>query len=370
MIEFDVLPEDLDAREHGAAACSRTTTRTTSPRAPTLEEGLDAPRRPRRSPAIELDVDLKLPGYEARVVDALRAHGLVERTLVSTQYMRSLVDAARARAGAAARLVGAARQARLHPLAAVRRCPPTRCCVYVRRRLPGVARRAHRGGPLRRGDVPLRARHAARCWRPSRGAGGELYVWTVDDARRDPRARGARRHRRDHQRPAAVRGAQPIEQVAARVARGSAPAVERWPASVIAAARRTTRPSRRHGSATTPRKVIGRRRAARTRSSSPTRRAARARGPSLRQPESAPRDVAPARRRRGTGRGSASQRAARAACRASTRGCRPRSGAARVSHTLTVAHRSAAGARGGGAGSSAGERSARQREASAHPVER
>ena len=40
---------------------------------------------------MELDVDLKLPGYERRVVEALREHGLVERTLVSTLFMRSLV---------------------------------------------------------------------------------------------------------------------------------------------------------------------------------------------------------------------------------------------------------------------------------------
>src|SRR3954453_10848254 len=39
---------------------------------------------------VHLDVDLKLPGYELRVLEALRAHGLVERTLVSSQYLRSL----------------------------------------------------------------------------------------------------------------------------------------------------------------------------------------------------------------------------------------------------------------------------------------
>ena len=64
----------------------------------------------RRSPfdGVELDVDLKLPGYEERVVAALREHGLVERTLVSSNWMRSLVEHPRAGAGAAARLVGPA----------------------------------------------------------------------------------------------------------------------------------------------------------------------------------------------------------------------------------------------------------------------
>ncbi len=36
-------------------------------------------------------MDLKLPGYEERAVNALREYGLVERTLVSTMWMRSLI---------------------------------------------------------------------------------------------------------------------------------------------------------------------------------------------------------------------------------------------------------------------------------------
>ena len=67
MIEFDVLPEDLARRATRAGCCSRTTTSTASRDAPTLEEGLDhlasAPFA-----GLELDVDLKLPGYEERVV--------------------------------------------------------------------------------------------------------------------------------------------------------------------------------------------------------------------------------------------------------------------------------------------------------------
>ena len=36
-------------------------------------------------------------------------------------------------------------------------------------------------------------------------AGGDLFVWTVDDAAPDPRARGDGRDRRDHERSATVR---------------------------------------------------------------------------------------------------------------------------------------------------------------------
>ena len=72
MIEFDVLPEHSDgsgrlllAHDYGAAA-----------RTPplTLEEGLEHLARATFA-GVELDVDLKLPGYERRVVEALRAAG-------------------------------------------------------------------------------------------------------------------------------------------------------------------------------------------------------------------------------------------------------------------------------------------------------
>ena len=87
MIEFDVLPEDHLAPETSRLLLAHDY----SHAAPlTLEQGL-AHLVGARFAGVELDVDLKLPGYERRVVEALRAHGLVERTLISTLYMRSLV---------------------------------------------------------------------------------------------------------------------------------------------------------------------------------------------------------------------------------------------------------------------------------------
>ena len=112
MIEFDVLRtrdgrlvlahdyEDAEARE-----CV------------TLEEGLDHFAGEAYA-GVELDVDLKLPGYEREVVDGLARHGLVERSLVSTHVPREPRRARRARARAAPRLVGAARAPRLHARAA------------------------------------------------------------------------------------------------------------------------------------------------------------------------------------------------------------------------------------------------------------
>ena len=82
MIEFDVLPEHLDGSRRAAARPRlRATSRARTPS--TLDEGLAHLAGPRYA-GIELDVDLKLPGYEDRAIAALRAHGLAERTLIST----------------------------------------------------------------------------------------------------------------------------------------------------------------------------------------------------------------------------------------------------------------------------------------------
>src|SRR5947209_7167415 len=81
MIEFDVLPERGTGRlvlAHDYEDAARRTPHT-------LEEGL-AHLASTRFAGIDLDVDLKLPGYELEVVSALRAHGVLERSLISSQY--------------------------------------------------------------------------------------------------------------------------------------------------------------------------------------------------------------------------------------------------------------------------------------------
>src|SRR3954453_2065387 len=87
MIEFDVLPERREDPD-GPLVLAHDYDHVAG--APPLEAGL-APLASSAFAGLELDVDLKLPGYEARVVEALREHGLVERTLVSSNWMRSLV---------------------------------------------------------------------------------------------------------------------------------------------------------------------------------------------------------------------------------------------------------------------------------------
>lgn len=174
MIEFDVLPEAgtgrlVLAHDHDDAAG----------RAPhTLEEGL-AYLADGRFASIELDVDLKGPGYELAVVDALRAHALLERSLISSQYRASLA-LIRAR-DPAVRLGWSVPKLKRDPF-----------------RSPAPALLAGAGLPLLQAVLPGRAAaaiRAGRCdalmaqWRlvtprlvrSVREAGGELYVWTVDE---------------------------------------------------------------------------------------------------------------------------------------------------------------------------------------------
>ena len=179
MIEFDILParreapEDSDlvlAHDFGAVAG-----------APTLEAGLE---HLASSPfdGVELDVDLKMPGYEARVLDALRRHGLVERTLVSTQYMRSLV-VQRQIEPALGLGWSVPRVKKDYTASPLLRLPAYAGIFHVRRRLPGVAA-AH----LRAGRCDALMTHwrlvSPRLVEAVREAGGDLYVWTVDDAAR------------------------------------------------------------------------------------------------------------------------------------------------------------------------------------------
>ena len=168
----------------------------------TLEEGL-AHLASSQFAHVELDVDLKLPGYERRVVEALREHGLIERTLVSTLYMRSLVVLRelepRLRLG-----WSVPRVKRDYTASPVTLLPAYPLLLNARRRLPRIA-----AGHVRAGRCDALMAHwklvTPRLVRtPARRGRRPLRV----DGRRpraDPRARGARRDRRDHERPAPVR---------------------------------------------------------------------------------------------------------------------------------------------------------------------
>jgi glycerophosphoryl diester phosphodiesterase len=131
---------------------------------------------------IELDVDIKLPGYELRVLEALREFGLVANTLVSGMYPSGL---ARIRAAEPALRLGwsvprVRRDYTAHLFTAI---PALAILSGYRAILPRRARAA-----LMEGRFDAIMAH----WRVVSGAlvravaegGGELYAWTVDDAAR------------------------------------------------------------------------------------------------------------------------------------------------------------------------------------------
>jgi glycerophosphoryl diester phosphodiesterase len=170
MIEFDVLEVDgrlVLAHDFGDARKREPTT---------LEDGLDH----LAAMNIPLDVDLKLPGYEERVVKALQDRDLVDRSLISSQYPRSLA-AVRA----------------LEPKLRLGWSVPRATRDYTKSKLYAVpayaALRAFRAALPRMAAKGLRERRydaVMAHWllvspaliKAVKTNGGEIYVWTVDDA--------------------------------------------------------------------------------------------------------------------------------------------------------------------------------------------
>jgi glycerophosphoryl diester phosphodiesterase len=151
----------------------------------TLEEGLDHFAGEAYSD-IELDVDMKLAGYEREVAEGLVERGLADRALVSSHYIDSLDEIARIAPGIR-RGISVPRVRRDYtrgPLA----LPAYGIARIMRARLPGQAQRL-----LREGRIHAVMSHwllvSRRLVDVVHGEGGEVYVWTVDDARRIERLR-------------------------------------------------------------------------------------------------------------------------------------------------------------------------------------
>ena len=175
MIEFDVLRTRdgrlLLAHDHADAA---------SRECMTLEEGL-AHFAGEAYSGVELDVDLKLPGYEREVVEGLARHGLTGRSLVSTMYEESLdrlgeLAPGLRRGWSVPRVRRNYLEAPLHV-----RLPAYGLAAYMRARFPGQAAARIRSGGCE-AIMAHRILVSPRLVRAVHGAGGQLYVWTVDDA--------------------------------------------------------------------------------------------------------------------------------------------------------------------------------------------
>jgi glycerophosphoryl diester phosphodiesterase len=179
MVEFDVLPEHTDGSGRLVLAHDFSDAARRTPL--TLEAGL-AHFAQDAWAGVELDVDLKTTGYERRVIDALRSYGLAQRALISTQEEHSL-GVIRA-AAPDIRLGWSVPKVRRNYLAsAITRIPAMVAVQYARRILPGRAAEA-----ISEGRIDAIMSHWAlvtpRLARAIEAAGGELYVWTVDDASR------------------------------------------------------------------------------------------------------------------------------------------------------------------------------------------
>jgi glycerophosphoryl diester phosphodiesterase len=177
MIEFDVLPERLDGTGELRLAHDFKDARERTPLR--LDEGLAHLAQPQFA-HVQLDVDMKLQGYEQRTVDALRRHGLAERSLISTMEKPSLTLL---RKIAPQITIGWSFPRAHRDLTDHRfyRWPAYAAIIYYRIRLPWMAAKA-----IREGRVDALMCHWAfvtpRLARAVRDVRGELYVWTVDDA--------------------------------------------------------------------------------------------------------------------------------------------------------------------------------------------
>jgi glycerophosphoryl diester phosphodiesterase len=143
-----------------------------------LEQGLDHLASGPFS-SVELDVDLKLPGYELDVVAALRERGLLQRALISSQYRESLALIRAAEPGI--RLGWSVPKLRRDPFRnPLMRLPMTAVVLAWREALPYRAAQAIRAEAC---DALMSHWRliTPRLVRGVHNAGGELYVWTVDD---------------------------------------------------------------------------------------------------------------------------------------------------------------------------------------------
>jgi len=172
MIEFDVLSEPgrlVLAHDYGD-----------EPEL-SLEEGLDHLASGAFA-GLEFDVDLKLPGYELEVIEALRERELESRVLISSTHRASL--ATLRREAPEVRVGWSVPNLRRDPFRSSLLVPGAVATLYAARAiLPSRAAAAIRSG----------ACHALMAhWRlvtprlvgAIKSAGGELYVWTVDDLSR------------------------------------------------------------------------------------------------------------------------------------------------------------------------------------------
>ncbi|MGH2864168.1 MAG: glycerophosphodiester phosphodiesterase [Solirubrobacteraceae bacterium] len=178
MIELDVLSERLDGGGRLLVAHDHEDARARAPL--TFAQALEH-LSGEQFAGLELDVDVKLPGYELRVLEALRESGLVARTLVSGMFPSGL---AQMRAAEPELRLGwsVPRVRRDYTTDMLTAIPALAMLTGYRATLPRRARVALEEGRFDAIMAHWRVLTPALVRAVAQG-GGELYVWTVDDAR-------------------------------------------------------------------------------------------------------------------------------------------------------------------------------------------
>lgn len=175
MIEFDVL-----RTREGRLVLAHDYEDTAGRECLALEEGLDHFAGEAYT-AVQLNVDLKLPGYEREVVEALDRRGLLQRSLVSTMYTESLDRLGELAPGL--RRGWSVPRVRRNYLRSPLAVPAYAVARYWRARLPGRAAARIRAGGCE-AIMAHQVLSSRRLVNAVHRAGGQVYVWTVDDARR------------------------------------------------------------------------------------------------------------------------------------------------------------------------------------------
>lgn len=178
MIELDVLSEHSDGSGRLLVAHDYEDARVRSPL--TFEQALEHLSQDEFA-GLDFDVDVKLPGYELRVLELLRERGLVQRSLVSGMYPSGLAQIRAAEPGL--RLGWSVpRVRRDYTTDMLTAIPALAMLTGYRATLPRRARTALQEGRFDAIMAHWRVLTPALVRAVAEG-GGELYVWTVDDAR-------------------------------------------------------------------------------------------------------------------------------------------------------------------------------------------
>jgi len=179
MIELDVLPARTDGSGELFVAHDYADIRTREPLR--FEQALEH-LAGERFAALDFDIDVKIHGYERRVIEALRKFGLIERSLLSCTFPQVL---ARIRAQEPALRLGLSVPRVRHDYTTdmLTAIPALAILTGYRALLPARARAGLRAG--RYDAIMAHWRVVTRpLVRAVHEGGGELYVWTVDDSAR------------------------------------------------------------------------------------------------------------------------------------------------------------------------------------------